>query len=102
MAALQEPQGIDAFTEGLSSFDSQEIMQVSQEQPTAAVQSASLDINQPQSVKKVTIVEPESKDSDEEDDIIDKLKMFYEDNQTVILASLALGIGYYVYKRQKK
>jgi len=100
MAALQEPHGIDAFAEGLSSFDNQEI--VSQEQPTAAVQSASLDINKPQQVKRVTIAEPEVHTADNEEDIVDKLKVFYEENQTVILASLALGLGYYMYKKQQK
>ena len=99
MTDLQEPQGIDEFAEGLSSFDNQEVMV--QEQPTAAVQSASLDINKQQPVNKVTIAEPEVKDSDEEN-IMTKLELFYENNQTMILASLAVGIGYYVYKRQQK
>jgi len=99
MASLQEPQGIDSFTEGLSSFDNQEVM--TQEQPTAAVQSASLNINKPQSVKKVTIVEPESQTDENEENIVDKLKVFYQENQTVILASLAVGIGYYVYKKKQ-
>lgn len=102
MAALDEPQGIDAFAEGLSSFDNQEIIQSSECQPTAAVQSASLDMNKPQSVKKVTISEPEIELSEDEENIMTKLELFYEENQTVILASLALGIGYYVYKRQQK
>jgi len=99
MTYLQEPQGIDAFAEGLSSFDNQEIAQPSQSEPTAAVQSASLDINKPQAVRRVTIAEPVS---DDEENIVDKLKVFYEENQTMILASLAIGIGYYVYKKQQK
>ena len=99
MSVLQEPQGIDAFTEGLSSFDNAEVVQSSQPQPTAAVQSASLDMKKPQTVKNVTISEPVS---DVEENIVDKLKLFYEENQTLVLASLALGIGYYVYKKQQK
>ena len=100
MAALQEPQGIDAFAEGLSSFDNQEV--ILQEQPTAAVQSASLDINKEQPVKRVTIAEPPEVSASVNEDIVDKLKVFYEENQTMILTSLALGIGFYVYKKNKK
>ena len=96
MSSLQEPQGIDEFAEGLSSFDNQEVMV--QEEPTAAVQSASLDIKKQQPVNKVTIEEPKS----DEETIMTKLELFYENNQTMILASLAVGIGYYVYKRQQK
>ena len=101
MAALQEPQGIDSFAEGLSSFDSQEILSVQQEEPTAAVQSASLNIDKPQHVKKVTIQEPEGQVTDD-NDIVDKLKTFYEENQTVVLASLAFGIGYYVFNKKNQ
>ena len=100
MAAL-EPQGIDAFAEGLSTINNQEV--IAQEQPTAAVQSASLDINKPQPVKKVTIAEPpEASSTSDEENIIDNLKDFYEENQTIVLASLAVGIGYYMYRRQQK
>ena len=101
MSAQHEPQGIDAFAEGLSSFDNERIISEEQ-QPTAAVQSASLNLNNRQSVKKVTIVEPEVQISDEEENIVDKLKIFYEENQTMILASLTIGIGYYIYKKNQK
>ena len=100
MDNVREPQGIDAFVEGLSSFDNQEVMV--QDPPTAAVQSASLDVKKPQRVKKVTIAEPEVHSSSEDDNVVDKLRVFYEENQAVILASLALGIGYYVYKKNNK
>ena len=93
-----EPQGIDAFAEGLSSFENQEIVQPEMTEPTAAVQSASLDIKTPQYVKKVTInTEP----VEEESDFVDKLKTFYEENQTLVLASLTIGIGYYIYRNRE-
>ena len=82
MAALQEPQGIDAFTQGLSSFDNQEIVQEIHSEPTAAVQSASLDMNKPQAVKRVTIAEPEVQVSDDDENIVDKMKVYYDENQT--------------------
>ena len=99
MTNIQEPQGIDAFAEGLSSFDNQEVLV--KEQPTAAVESASLNVKKQMPSKKVTIVEPEV-ESSKEDSAIDQLKEFYEENQALILASLAVGIGLYVYKKNKK
>lgn len=101
MADLEGPQGIDMFAEGLSTFEHEQV--INQEQPTAAVQSASLDINKPQTTKKVTIVEPAVKTDEEEESIVDKLKDFYEENQTMILASLVIGsIGFYMYKKKQK
>ena len=97
MTDIQEPQGIDVFAEGLSSFGNQEV--TVEEQCSAAVQSASLDIKKPQVVKKVTVAEPVAED---EDNIVDKLKVFYEENQTIILSSLAVGIAFYIYKKQQK
>ena len=107
MSSLQSiPQGLDAFSEGLSSFENQELVQ--SVEPTAAVQSASNN-----SVKKVTIVEPPSfmndtknesvvtkSNNEDEGDLIQNLKDFYNENQTIILAGLVVAVGFYYYKKK--
>ena len=97
-----EPQGIDAFAEGLSSFENQEVISTNVEPPTAAVESASLNINKPNLGKKVTIAEPEVQTVNEDNSLIEQLEQFYSQNQTIILASLAVGVGYYFHQRNKK
>ena len=101
MASIQSaPQGIDAFSEGLSSFENQEIVTVSE--PTAAVQSASNN-----SVKKVTIVEgpsaggvagPVAGESEAESTFAD----FFEENKNMILVGIMVMGGIYYYKKNKK
>ena len=102
MASIQqEPQGLDAFEEGLATFQHQEIQQI--EEPTAAVESASLDTKHIR--KSVTIVEPLTKAADgsePESDIVSKLKSFYDENQTVVMSGVAIAIAYYFYKRNSK
>jgi hypothetical protein len=113
MTYLQSiPQGIDAFSEGLSSFENQELVQ--SVEPTAAVQSASNN-----SVKKVTIIEPpsfmndtknesvvakphnEGEDEGEgEGDLVQNLKDFYNDNQTIILVGLVVAVAFYYHKKK--
>jgi hypothetical protein len=92
-ALVGGPQGIDAFAEGLASFEQQ-----SSGPPTAAVESASLNVP-PKT--KVTIMEPPQEQSvtvhPEEES---SLRTMYEENQVVILSVLAVAIGYYFYKRR--
>jgi len=104
MALLQqEPQGLDAFEAGLATFQQQEIPQI--QEPTAAVESASLDTKPKQ---HVSIVEPSQPSQpsqpspNHDDDIMSKLKSFYDDNQQFVLAAVAVGIAYYFYKRNTK
>ena len=97
-----EPQGVDVFAEGLSSFKNQEIISTNVEPPTAAVESASLNIDKPNVGKKVTITEPEVQTVNEDNHLIEELEHFYYENQTILLASLAIGVGYYFHRQNKK
>ena len=108
MASIHDtPQGLDSFSDGLASFQQQEIQQVSE--PTAAVESASLDIKPK---KTVTIVEPPVKSmavpqkggkiqEQASDDIVSQVKSFYEDNQMLVLGLVGATVAYYFYKRNK-
>lgn len=108
MAAIQsEPQGLDSFSEGLASFQQQEIQQVNE--PTAAVESASLDIKPK---KHVTIVEPnvkaiggskqKSPGQNEDPDTMSQIKAFYEENQMLVMGVVGVAVVYYFYKRNNK
>ena len=106
MASLHnEPQGLDSFSEGLASFQQQEIQQVNE--PTAAVESASLNIKPK---KHVTIVEPNVKPVPQKggkvqeqtsDYVFSKAKIFYEENQILVLGVIGLAVAYYFYKKNK-
>ena len=101
MALLQqEPQGLDAFEAGLATFQQQEIPQI--QEPTAAVESASLDTKPKQHVSIVEPSQPSQPSPNHDDDIMSKLKSFYDDNQQFVLAAVAVGIAYYFYKRNTK
>lgn len=108
MAAIQsEPQGLDSFAEGLASFQQQEIQQVNE--PTAAVESASLDVKPK---KHVTIVEPNVKAiggskqkppvQNEEQDMMSQIKSFYDENQMLVMGVVGVAIVYYFYRRNNK
>ena len=98
MSSIQsEPQGLDSFSEGLASFQQQEIQQATE--PTAAVESASLNIKPK---KHVTIVEPSIKPKQmQTPDTIGQLKDFYNENQMLVMGVVAVGIAYYYYKKDK-
>lgn len=99
----QEPQGLDSFSEGLASFQQEEIQQVTE--PTAAVESASLDIKPK---KKVTIIEEPIKQvkspsqQPKSSDMMSKLQTYYYDNQMIVLSIITLIIAYYFYKKNSK
>lgn len=110
MAAISEPEGISSFSDNLSSFNNEQVVQVSE--PTAAVQSASSNV-----VKKVSIIEnptflnsdskvvnmnDEAESEDEESNVIDTVKNLFDENQTMIMLSVAVFVGYYFYKKNKK
>jgi len=96
MSAIGEPQGLDAFSESHSFFKQQEIQEVNV--PTAAVESASFNI-QP---KQPVIVSQQTPVIVKKIDPVNVVKKFYDDNQVLVLAAITISIGYYYYKKNKK
>ena len=100
MSEIQEiPNGIDSFSEGLSSFETIEGSTLTP--PTAAVESASFNV---QNKKAVTITEPPTSEvhqiDSEEVLLSDNLKQFYDENQTIILVGIAVAVAYFFHTKK--
>ena len=106
MSVIAEPEGISSFSDNHSSFNNEQVVPVSE--PTAAVQSASNNL-----IKKVSIIEnptflnsntetsDEVENEDKNSNMMDTLQNVFEENQTVILLTVGVLVGYYFYKNKK-
>lgn len=98
---MATPQGIDSFSEGLSSFDV--VNNVGETQPTAAVESAqNMNFTVSESLTKNPKVSTEESNEEKELSVMERLQSFYYNNQQLILIISGISIGYYMYSKNKR